>query len=136
MDLNEIDQSLQTGELTLTSQEATDIDEAYDQLIAKQTITVSKHPDEPDEQAELERYTANQTLTVAGTIEITLQYIHDSINALNEKIYYMELIGENQSAATKYGRMQTLLSEFQTFLDDFVPAVSDKVALRRQVAGK
>ena len=136
MDLNEIDQSLKTGELTLTSQEATDLVEAYDQLLAVQQDSVTEHPDEPDEQAELERYTANQTLTVSGTIEITLQYIHDSINALNEKIYYMELLGQNQTEATKYGRMQTLLSEFQAFRDDFVPAVSDKVALRIQVAGK
>lgn len=136
MNLNEIDQSLQTGELTLTSQESTDINEAYDQLIIRQQLTVSKHPDEPDEQAELERYQANKTLTVAGTFEVTLQYIHDTILALNEKIYRMELLGQDQDEATKYGRMQTLMTEAQTFLDDFVPDVSDKVALRRQVAGK
>ena len=136
MDLNEIDQSLKTAELTLTSQEDTDIDEAYDQLIIRQQLAVEKHSDEPDELAKLERYQDNQTLTVTGTFEITLRYVHDTIRALEEKIYRMELLAQNQSESTKFDRMQTLLTEAQNFIDDFVPAVSDKVALRRQVAGK
>ena len=136
MELNEIDQSLKTGELTLTAQEESDLDEAYDQLIIRQQLAVDKHPREQDEATKLERYQDNQTLIVEGTFEVTLRFIHDTIRALEEKIYRMELLGQHQDESDKFDRMHVLLTEAEGFLDDFVPAVSDKVALRRQVAGK
>lgn len=123
-----INQRFKTGDINVeTSQEKTDLVEALDYLISRQTAKLARIDENAKsfkkESEKLTRFqearTIINTATIGNIYNIIRQHLWDLVLALQEKIGIMERDGTSVSQAAKFARMQTLFNTIQGYNFDF-----------------